>query len=91
MINNTEKMKGQIRKGEDNQWFVVESHFGPGDVFETYHQLHPEDVNDILELSERFDNIEARILSNPEVQFEIVENQKISGIAKYAKLVHPIS
>lgn len=34
--------------------------------------LHPKDVKHINELSKTFDNIEARILSAPEVDFKIV-------------------
>lgn len=82
-------MKGTLRKGEYNQWFVVETTFGPGDVYERYHQLHPDDVDEILELSQRFDNIESRIFGSPEVQFEIVENVKMNGVTRYAKIIHP--
>lgn len=50
--------------------------------------LHPGDVEFIDECRFTFDNIEARIATNPEVEFEIVENQKISGVARYGKLVN---
>lgn len=37
--------------------------------------LHPDDVNQIVEDSKVFDNIEARIKAYPEVDFEIVVNE----------------
>ena len=57
--------------------------------------LHPEDVNQIHELSKVFDNIEARILSNPTVQYNIVSAITTSGgiscLVHYAKLVQSLS
>ena len=50
--------------------------------------LHYDDVDYIRELEFTFDNIEARIATNPEVEFEIVENQKMSGVSRYGKLVN---
>jgi hypothetical protein len=44
--------------------------------------LHPEDVENFSLLSEMFDNFEARVNNNPEVDFEIVDN--------FAKLIHKI-
>ena len=44
--------------------------------------LHPEDVENFSLLSEMFDNFEARVNNNPEVDFEIIDN--------FAKLIHKI-
>jgi hypothetical protein len=49
-------------------------------------QLHPNDAYELFELEQRFDNLESRIAANPNVEFEIVEEWKISGMVKYAKL-----
>jgi hypothetical protein len=52
--------------------------------------LHPDDVKDIKEWSMFFDNIEGRISSNPEAEFEIVSGFNNSGpehFPRYAKLI----
>ena len=54
--------------------------------------LHPADVEQINKDSQVFDNIEARIASNPEVEFEIVTEYwsgevGVNGLT-YAKLLH---
>jgi len=49
--------------------------------------LISEDVEYLLELERNFDNLDSRIDVNPEVEFFIVENKKMSGIVKYAKLM----
>ena len=50
--------------------------------------LHYDDVEEINDMAKHFDNIEARILSSPHVDYDLVENKKMSGISKYAKLKH---
>lgn len=72
-------MKGKLHKSEYNVWLVK---YEEEDL-----QLHPDDVNQILKLSEIFDSIESRIYSDPIVEFEIIENKKMDGVVKYAKLV----
>jgi hypothetical protein len=88
LINN--KMKGNLKRKEDNMWIVEYEDVIFGDnrlSLEPYEiQLHPDDVEKMLELDRMFDNLEARIKVNPEVEFDIVEHQKLSGIVKYAKL-----
>ena len=82
-------MKGRLSKLEYNQWIVTytEETEGSSSVLETIDlQLHPEDVNDLKKLEQRFDNLEARIASNPDVEFEIIKHQKLTGLATYAKL-----
>ena len=44
--------------------------------------LHPEDVEKFSLLSQMFDNFEARVKKDPEVDFEIIDN--------FAKLIHDI-
>lgn len=50
--------------------------------------LHCDDVEQIEEDSKVFDNIEARIAYYPDVEFEIIENQKLDGISLSAKLIY---
>lgn len=56
--------------------------------------LHPYNVKEITEWSMVFDNIEGRINSNPEVEFEIVDmvtsDSHSSEMIEYAKLIHKI-
>jgi len=90
-------MKGYIRKNKD-EWIVKYKKSYKLDKDEAQYEgksiifydeeipLHPDDVNQIFEDSKVFDNIEARIKCYPEVEFEIVTQQKISGIVTYAKL-----
>lgn len=56
-------MKGQILN-IDGRWFV-----------QTTFLLSEEDVNEIKNLEQRFDNIESRILSSPNVNFEIKDGK----------------
>jgi hypothetical protein len=72
-------MKGKIYQGEHNEWFVKHE--------DTDYQLHPQDVERLLELDRVFDNLHARIAASPEVEFTVVEHQKLTGIATYAKLI----
>ena len=82
-------MKGILHKDKYNTWWVLyDEVLGESVVKKNQNplQLHPDDVNELLELDFIFDNLEARVASNPEVDFEIVKVQKLSGIAVYAKL-----
>ena len=49
--------------------------------------LHHDDIEFIEETKFTFNDIEATIAANPEVTFEIVENQKLSGVSKSGRLV----
>ena len=87
------KMKGKIELREHNEWVVIYpkniTHGANGEFtteVEDYLQLHPYDVDWIYDSMLVFDNMEERIKSDPDVEFEIVEVQKLTGIAKYAKL-----
>lgn len=73
-------MKGRLYRGKNNEWLVKTE--------EQEHQLHPDDVEYLLELDRIFDNLEARISQNSEVQFELINHNKLTGIATYAKLIN---
>ena len=71
-------MKGKLRKAEHNEWLVEhESNLYP---------VHPDDADRLIELDRIFDNLQARIAASPEVEFDLVQNQKLSGTVTYAKL-----
>jgi hypothetical protein len=72
-------MKGHLYRREYNEWLIKTE--------EQEYQLHPDDVEYLLELDRIFDNLEARISQNSEVQFSIVNHNKLTGIATYAKLI----
>ena len=75
-------MIGRLHKREYDEWVVTYT-----EVNETIDlQLHPDDINNLVELDRIFDNLEARIASQPNVEFEIVNHQKLTGSIKYAKL-----
>jgi hypothetical protein len=67
-------MKGFIDKVE-NGWVVAYvALYNPDDgTIIKELPLHPETIQEFKELSERFDNLEARILENPRVDFTIIE------------------
>ncbi len=75
-----ESMKGEITL-KDGMWYVKAE---DGEMI----PLHYDDVEEIKDMAKHFDNIEARILSSPHVDYDLVENKKMSGISKYAKLKH---
>lgn len=77
-------MKGKIMKLE-GKWIVISLCYNDkwSDVFE----LHPKDVERIEQDSQVFDNIEARIAANPEVEYELVLSE-LDGKPKYAKLLN---
>jgi hypothetical protein len=70
---------GILSKEEDDCWIVSYD--------DKWLNLHPDDVNEIIENEKVFDNMEARIASDPNVKFEIVEHKKMSGVIQYAKLI----
>jgi hypothetical protein len=71
-------MKGRIQK-TDQGWVVEYAKHAEL-------PLHPEDVKQINRDAQVFDNIEARIMAYPDIDFEIVEKSDISGRTKYAKI-----
>lgn len=82
MESNSEVLRGRMICGEYNDWYVLHE--------TSAYNLHPDDVEHILDLSTMFDNVEARILADPYVDFKIVAHQKLTGVATYAKLVYRI-
>jgi hypothetical protein len=83
IMNNEVNMKGELIKSTHG-WMISYIENGEHKGI----SLHYDDVDYIRELEFTFDNIEARIATNPEVEFEIVENQKMSGVSRYGKLVN---
>ena len=86
-------MKGILHKTEKG-WFVIyDQILGEGIVKRNQNTLplHPLDVKQIDEDSKSFDNIEARIRTYPDVEFEIVEYDGttpiINGWNGYAKII----
>ncbi len=82
-------MKGKLHKMPERGWVITclqEMEDSPGVLETIIFPLHSDDEYELFELEERFDNLEARIAAQPDVEFEIVEKQKLSGIVKYAKL-----
>ena len=78
-------MKGKMIKKE-NVWYVTRLE---ENEWETYYPLHPHDVEQIKEFSQRFDNIDARIAAYPDVEFEIYDwwETGLEEVIKVAKLV----
>ena len=83
IMNNDVNMKGELIKSEHG-WMISYTENGEAKGV----SLHYDDVDYIRELEFTFDNIEARIAANPIVEFEIVENQKMSGVSRYGKLIN---
>jgi hypothetical protein len=81
--SRTGNMTGELIKSEHG-WMISYTENGEAKGV----SLHYDDVDYIRELEFTFDNIEARIAANPIVEFEIVENQKMSGVSRYGKLVN---
>lgn len=67
-------MKGFIDKGEGG-WFVCYVALSNPDVGTIIKELplHPKSIQEFKELSERIDDLEARIFENPRVDFTIIE------------------
>lgn len=98
-------MKGTIRKDIDGNWsvwYINKPKTKKSPVAEVnVLPLHSTDVEQIAEWSKVFDNIDSRILSDPEVEFEIIdcipkdleptngETLSFESI-KYAKLFHSV-
>jgi hypothetical protein len=79
---NKDIIVGKLHKFEGN-WIIT---YLEGAGITTI-SLDPTDVEFIDRASEVFDNMEARIAVNPIIKFNIVEQQKLTGISKYGKLI----
>jgi hypothetical protein len=86
-------MRGKLYKHPKQGWTVKYSICVPGMITRQWGAelpLHPDNVKDIKEWSKVFDNIEGRISSNPEAEFEIVSGFNNNGpehFPRYAKLI----
>jgi hypothetical protein len=80
-------MKGKLIKQKDN-WYVVRVEEGD---WETFYPLHIDDVNEINAWEQIFDNVEARIAADQEVEFEIEDYWEtgLEGPTKVARLNTP--
>lgn len=72
-------MKGRLDLHEEWGWGVMNE-------ANEWLPLHPDDLTYFAEMKEKFDNFEARVLSSPEVEFEIIIHNKFTGKIIYAKL-----
>jgi hypothetical protein len=87
-------MKGKLHKKINGDWVVlkVSQEPLPCDTIVEHgieYLLHPDDVKQIHNDTQVFDNIEARIAAYPEVDFEIVlgfDNNGPDHFPQYAKL-----
>ena len=73
-------MKGKLYKSEDGEWRIKYLIDWSTDTYKSY-PLHPDDAQQIYEDTKVFDNIEARIATWPECDFEYVNG--------FAKLEYP--
>jgi hypothetical protein len=76
-------MKGTINLHDKWGWGVMNH---TDESIPDWIPLHPDDLTHFAEMKEKFDNFEARVLSSPEVEFEIIIHNKFTGRIIYAKL-----
>lgn len=75
-------MKGKLVKKEDT-WYVTRLE---ENEWETYYLLHEDSVNEIKAWEQIFDNVDARIASNQEVDFHFHELwEEVDGETKVTK------
>ena len=81
-------MKGTLHKTEQG-WVIKWS--SPQEYKEPIHEypLHPDDVQQIKDDSQIFDNIEARIATWNQVEFKLEKKYFADKTIIYAKLIHP--
>jgi hypothetical protein len=82
IMNNEVNMKGELIKSTHG-WMISYIENGEHKGI----SLHHDDIEFIEETKFTFNDIEATIAANPIVEFEIVENQKLTGVSKSGKLV----
>jgi hypothetical protein len=83
IMNNEVNMKGELIKSTHG-WMISYIENGEHKGI----SLHYDDIEFIEETKFTFNDIEATIAANPEVTFEIVENQKLDGVSRYGQLVN---
>lgn len=81
-------MKGKLIK-QDDRWYVTCMEEGE---WETFYPLCIDDVNEIKAWEQIFDNVEARIAANQDVDFELEDYWEtgLEGSVKVARIVHPM-
>jgi hypothetical protein len=79
-------MKGKLVKWDNNRWMVMCIEEGD---WETFYPLSIDDVNEINAWEQIFDNIEARIAANQDVNFELEDYWEtgLEGPVKVARLM----
>jgi hypothetical protein len=82
IMNNDINMKGELIKS-GHGWMISYIENGEHKGI----SLHHDDIEFIEQTKFTFDDIEATIAANPEVTFEIIENQKLTGVSKSGRLV----
>jgi hypothetical protein len=79
-------MRGELVK-RDDKWYIKRIEEGD---WETYYELHPDDVEQIKQDALVFDDIEARIKAWPDTPFTIYEKwEEIDGetkVTRYGKI-----
>ena len=71
-------MNGEIKKIDGN-WVISYK--------DKIYPLHPDDLQQILEDSQIFDNIEARIFAQPQVKFELTKKHFSDKTIIHAKIL----
>jgi hypothetical protein len=85
-------LKGRIKK-TDKGWVVLYTECVPKMIVTEWNKslpLHPDDIKQINADAQIFDNIEARIKSYPDVEFDIVKeyiDSHTNQVQSYAKLI----
>jgi hypothetical protein len=81
-------MKGTLHKTQLYQGWVIRWS-SPLEYKQPIHEypLHPDDVQQILQDSQIFDNIEARIAAYPNVEFKLEKKYLANETITYAKLI----
>jgi len=82
IMNNDVNMKGELINTKHG-WMI--SYIENGEHKGV--SLHHDDIEFIEQTKFTFNDIEATIAANPEVTFEIIENQKLTGVSRYGRLV----
>ena len=79
-------MKGKLVKWDNNRWMVMCIEEGD---WETFYPLSIDDVNEMNAWEQIFDNIEARIAANQDVDFELEDYWEtgLEGPVKVARLM----
>lgn len=76
-------MEGILQKNDDNQWVI---HYKVGRKY-TDVDVHPDDTDYVEKIHQDYLNeTENRFNNFPYIEFELVYNQKMSGVSRYGKI-----